>query len=290
MIHTSRQLKALVRNRSNGNSTKAQIIIRNYIMERFLERLSLSEHRNNLILKGGALISAIVGLETRTTMDIDTTLRDRTLSVDEARRIVLEIASVVIADGISFELLSVETIMDEAEYPGVRAILNASIDNMQTPLKIDFSTGDAITPREMNYSYPLMFEDRTISLLAYNLETVVAEKLETILSRGTINTRMRDYYDIYVLNSMDSILIDNEILATAILNTSRVRGSTWVLKGAELVLAEISENQELKVLWTRYQARFDYAKTISWADVILAVVEMSHRSHLMRNDEATRTQ
>lgn len=290
MIHTSRQLKALVRNRSNGNSTKAQIIIRNYIMERFLERLSLSEHRNNLILKGGALISAIVGLETRTTMDIDTTLRNRTLSVDEARGIVLEVASVVIADGISFELLSVETIMDEAEYPGVRAILNASLESMQTPLKVDFSTGDAITPREMNYAYPLMFENRTISLLAYNLETVVAEKLETILSRGITNTRMRDYYDIYVLCSMDSILIDNEILATALLNTCRKRGSTWVVKGAELVLAEISGNQELKALWTRYQARFDYANTISWADVILAVVEMSYRSHLLRNDEAARTQ
>lgn len=290
MIHTSRQLKALVRNRSNGNSTKAQIIIRNYIMERFLERLSLSEHRNNLILKGSALISAIVGLETRTTMDIDTTLRNRTLSVDEARGIVLEVASVVIADGISFELLSVETIMDEAEYPGVRAILNASLESMQTPLKVDFSTGDAITPREMNYAYPLMFENRTISLLAYNLETVVAEKLETILSRGTTNTRMRDYYDIYVLCSMDSILIDNEILTTALMNTCRKRGSTLVVKGAELVLAEISGNQELKALWTRYQARFDYANTISWADVILAVIEMSYRSHLLRNDEATRTQ
>ncbi len=226
------------------------------------------------------MISAIVGLETRTTMDIDTTLKNRTLTVDEARSIVLEVASVVIADGISFELISVDTIMDESEYPGVRVILNARLESMQTPLKIDFSTGDAITPREINYTYPLMFEERAISLLAYNLETVVAEKLETILSRGTTNTRMRDFYDIYVLGSMDSISIDNKILETALLNTCRKRGSTLVVKGAEFVLAEIGLNQELKALWMRYQARFDYAKTIDWTDVVRAVVEMSHRSHL----------
>jgi len=192
MIRTSRQLKALVRNRSNGDSTKAQIIIRNYVMERFLERLSLSIYREKLILKGGLLVSAIVGIDNRSTMDIDATVKDFPLSLIDARKIVEEVLSVQIDDGMSFEILSVDSIMDDSDYSGIRVILNSMIETMQTPLKIDFSTGDVITPRDIAFSFKLLFEERTISLQAYNLETVLAEKLETLLSRGIANTRMRD--------------------------------------------------------------------------------------------------
>ncbi len=197
MIHTSRQLKDLVRNLSKGNSTKAQIIIRNYVMERFLERLSLSDYRNNIVLKGGALIAAMVGLDNRSTMDIDTTLKNFPLDEATAKNIVEKIISIQIDDSINFEIKSVSTIMDESDYTGIRVTLDTTLENMHTPLKIDFSTGDVITPREMMYSFRLMFEERTISVLAYNLETVLAEKLETLFTRGTANTRMRDFYDIY---------------------------------------------------------------------------------------------
>ena len=199
MIRTSRQLKALVRNLSKGDSTKAQIIIRNYIMERFFERLSISPYRDNLILKGGALIAAMVGLNNRSTLDIDATIKNLPLSEESVVQIVEDITGIQIGDGVAFEIKIVSRIMDEAEYPGIRVALNTTLETMSTPLKIDFSTGDAITPGEVSYSYKLLFENRTISILAYNPETVLAEKLETIITRGTANTRMRDFYDWTIL-------------------------------------------------------------------------------------------
>lgn len=271
MIHTSRQLKALVRNISRGDSAKAQVIIRNYVMERFLERLSLSQYRNNLILKGGTLVAAMVGLDNRTTMDVDTTLKNMPLNEENARRIIEEIAAIQIEDGMIFEIKSVTPIMDEADYPGIRIMLDTSIETMHTPLKIDFSTGDIITPREVSYSFCLLFEDRTISILAYNLETVLAEKVETLLTRGTANTRMRDFYDIYVLTSAQTYNVDKAILKEAFTNTSEKRGSIGLLADVNLILKEIAESDIMADLWKNYQRKFDYAADIFWDDVMRAV-------------------
>jgi predicted nucleotidyltransferase component of viral defense system len=268
MIHTSRQLKALVRNMSKGDSTKAQIIIRNYVMERFLERLSLSPYRDNLILKGGTLVSAMVGLDNRSTMDVDATIQNLPLSVEDARRVVEEIISIQIEDGITFEIKSAANIMDEADYAGVRITLDATLETMHTPLKIDLSTGDVITPRAVSYSFKLLFEDRSISILAYNLETVLAEKLETLLSRGTANTRMRDFYDIYALETMQQQNIDPFVLREAFVNTSRKRGSQAVVQDIALILDEIQESKEMTALWINYQRKFDYATGIEWSDVV----------------------
>lgn len=192
MIHTSRQLKALVRNRSHGDSAKAQVIIRSYIMERLLERISLSEYRDKFILKGGMLVSALVGLDNRATMDIDTTVKNLPLTKDDVTRILTEIMAIEVDDGIFFSIRHISDIMDEFEYPGIRVMLEAQLDTMRNPLKIDISTGDIITPQEVQFVYPLMFEDRTISIYTYNVETVLAEKLETVISRGIANTRLRD--------------------------------------------------------------------------------------------------
>ncbi len=271
MIHTSRQLKALVRNMSKGNSAKAQIIIRNYVMERFLERLSLSEHRRNIILKGGVLVSAIVGLDNRSTMDVDATIKKLPLSEGTARKIVKDIISVSLEDGMTFEIKSVRPILDEADYSGIRVMLNASLETMNTPLKIDFSTGDAITPHEISYSFKLLFEDRTISLLAYNLETVLAEKLETLLTRGTANTRMRDFYDIYALAAASSHNIDPELLRSAFANTCERRGTQAVVADPALILHEVESSQEMMALWKGYQRKFDYAADIEWGEVMQSV-------------------
>lgn len=271
MIHTSRQLKALVRNMSKGDSIKAQIIIRNYVMERFLERLSLSPYRNNLILKGGTLVSAMVGLDNRSTMDVDATIKNLPLSVGSAREIVEEIISTQIEDGMRFEIKSSATIMDESDYSGVRVILDTSLETMHTPLKIDFSTGDVITPGEVVYSFKLLFEDRSISILAYNLETVLAEKIETLLSRGTANTRMRDFYDIYVLETTQSHNIDPSILRAAYVNTSKKRGSLAVIRDVPLLLDEIQRSPVMTALWNNYQGKFDYAAGITWVLVLNSV-------------------
>ena len=271
MIQTSRQLKALVRNVSKGDSNKAQIIIRNYVMERFLERLSLSPYKNNLILKGGTLVSAMVGLDNRSTMDVDATIKNLPLSVVSARKIVEEISSIRIEDGMTFEIKSATAIMDEADYSGVRVMLDTTLETMHTPLKIDLSTGDVITPREIAYSFRLLFEDRAISILAYNLETILAEKLETLISRGVTNTRMRDFYDIYALESTQSQNIELTDLRDAFLNTSRKRGSSLVINDAETILNEIGTSSEMKALWKSYQSKFDYAVDISWDDVMKSV-------------------
>ncbi|MDR1272398.1 MAG: nucleotidyl transferase AbiEii/AbiGii toxin family protein [Clostridiales Family XIII bacterium] len=275
MIHTSRQLKALVRNVSKGDSGKAQIIIRNYVMERFLERLSLSSYRKNLILKGGALVAAMVGLDNRSTMDVDATLKNLPLNEDSARRIVEEIIAIQIKDGMSFEIKSVAPIMDEADYPGIRVMLDTTLESMHTPLKIDFSTGDVITPREVSYSFRLLFEERSISIFAYNLETVLAEKIETLLSRGTVNTRMRDFYDIYVLSSTQAHNINNDTLRDAFVRTSKKRGSLHLVVDADLILSEIENNATLIGLWEGYQRKFDYAADVSWSEVMVSVNRMA---------------
>lgn len=268
MIHTAKQLKALVRNMSKGDSNKAQIIIRNYVMERFLERLSLSPYRDNLILKGGTLVSAMVGLNNRSTMDIDATIKNLTLSVESARKIVGEITSIQIEDGMAFEIKRATTIMDDTNYSGVRVMLDTTLETMHTSLQIDFSTGDVITPAEIAYSFRLLLEDRSISILAYNVETVLAEKLETLIVRGTVNTRMRDFYDIYALETTQLLNINPSVFRVAFINTSRKRGSTVVVRSAAIILDEVEVSQEMISLWKKYQSKYEYAAEISWNDVM----------------------
>lgn len=278
MIHTSRQLKDFVRKLSKGDSLQAQIIIRNYIMERFLERLSLSNYRNNFILKGGMLVSAMVGLDNRTTLDIDTTVKNIPLSVENCENIMAEIISVPIDDGVIFHVNSISEIMDEADYTGVRVVMEAAIDKMKTPLKLDISTGDMITPREVEYLFKLMFEERTISVLAYNLETVLAEKLETILSRGTANTRMRDFYDAYIILTDCLKSIDASILPLSFCATYEKRGSTSIISDAEEGLQKIRSSIDMQELWRKYQNKFSFAADISWDNVMDSVIQLYNKS------------
>ena len=202
MIKTARQLKDLIRNLSKDKSADAQILMRNYMMERFLERVSLSEYRDKFILKGGMLVAAMVGLDARSTMDIDATVKGATVGIEEVENMIASIISVPVDDGVEFRLKRISEIMDEAEYPGIRVSMETEFDGVITPLKIDISTGDAITPREVRYSFKLMLEDRSIEIWAYNLETVLAEKLETVVSRAITNTRMRDFYDLHILSQL----------------------------------------------------------------------------------------
>lgn len=274
MIKTSRQLKALVRNLTKGDSLQAQIIIRNYAMERFLERISLSKYRNNFILKGGMLVSAMVGLDTRSTMDIDTTIKNMPLSVENAKEMIEEIIAISIDDGMTFSIKSVGEIMDEAEYSGVRANLEATLETMRTPLKVDISTGDIITPREVSYTFKLMFEERTISILAYNLETVLAEKMETVIARGVANTRLRDYYDLYILQNEYTHVINMEQFKEAFLATSKKRNSIQLIAEGNRILKEIEDSEVMQELWKGYQKKFSYAEDISWERVMVSIEKL----------------
>ena len=274
MIHTSRQLKALIRNKSQGDNAKATTLIRNFVMERLLERISLSEYSDKLILKGGLLIASMVGLDNRATMDMDTTVRNYNLSPDDAEKMMEDIIAIPLDDGIQFVIKSINSIMDETEYPGIRLKLEATLDTMKTPLKIDISTDDVITPKEVSYEYKLMFEERSIPVLAYNLETILAEKLETILSRGILNTRMRDYYDLMILNVVKSNEVNYADLRKALEVTSRKRESFELLADSGQILEQIKSDTGLMEQWKIYQRKYDYAADYNWEDIIENIIEL----------------
>ena len=271
MIKTARQLKDLIRNLSREKSADAQLLMRNYMMERFLERISLSEYRDKFILKGGMLVAAMVGLDARSTMDLDATVKGANVNVEEIENLISAIVSVPIDDGVKFQLKSISEIMDEAEYPGIRVSMTTTFDGVVTPLKIDISTGDAITPREVRYSFKLMLEDRSIDIWAYNLETVLAEKLETIITRTTTNTRMRDFYDIYILDQLHGNTLNRQTLYDALLATAKKRGTERHLTEAVDVLNEVESSPVMQKLWESYRRKFSYAADLEWSIIMRAV-------------------
>ena len=278
MIHSSKQLKDLIRNLSKEVGIEAHVLIRKYMMERFLERVSSSKYNGSFILKGGMLVAAFVGVEARATMDIDTTIKGIPVTMVDMERIITEISNIDLEDNVKFRIKKVSEIMDEAEYSGIRFSMDALLDGAVIPLKIDISTGDVITPREIDYSYKLMFEDRTIPIMTYTIETVLAEKLETVISRSITNTRMRDFYDIHIL--LKSQNIDADILALALERTAKKRGNFNLLENAESVLKVVKSDEDMKRLWDIYQKKFKYAGEYTWDEVIHSVRELSIEAKL----------
>lgn len=271
MIKTARQLKDLIRNLSRKKSAVAQLLMRNYMMERFLDRISLSEYRDKFILKGGMLVAAMVGLDARSTMDLDATVKGTNVNVEDIENLISAIVSVPIGDGVKFQLKSISEIMDEAEYPGIRVNMTATFDGVVTPLKIDISTGDVITPGEVRYSFKLMLEERSIDIWAYNLETVLAEKLETIITRTTTNTRMRDFYDIYILEQLHGNTLNQQTLHDALLATAHKRGTERRLTDAKDVLDEVESSPVMQKLWESYRRKFSYAAELEWNIIMEAI-------------------
>lgn len=278
MIHSSKQLKDLIRNLSKEVGIEAHVLIRKYMMERFLERVSSSKYNGSFILKGGMLVAAFVGVEARATMDIDTTIKGIPVTIVDMERTITEISNIDLDDNVKFRIKKVSEIMDEAEYSGIRFSMDALLDGAVIPLKIDISTGDVITPREIAYSYKLMFEDRTIHIMTYPIETVLAEKLETVISRSITNTRMRDFYDIHIL--LKSQNINADILALALERTAKKRGNFNLLENAESVLKVVKSDEDMKRLWDIYQKKFKYAGEYTWDEVIHSVRELSIEAKL----------
>lgn len=280
MVHTSRQLKDLVRNLSKSSGMEAHVLIRRYMMERLLERISLSPYKDSFILKGGMLVSALVGVDARATMDIDTTVKGLPVTASDMDQVLTEIIAIPIDDGVQFRIKGSSDIMQEMEYSGVRISMEALLDNSITPLKLDISTGDMITPREIRYPYKLMFEDRSIPLMVYPLETVLAEKLETILSRATLNSRMRDYYDVQVLQEAFSQEVDSSTLVKALTATAEKRGSIVLRHDVQDVLLAIDESPELRELWIEYQKKNTYAERYTWECIMRSLRQLCERSGL----------
>ena len=273
MITTARQLKDLIRNMSKKKSADAQILMRNYMMERFLERISLSEYKNQFILKGGMLVAAMVGLDARATMDLDATIKGTNVSVKDVEMIISQIISIPLDDGVSFRVKRISEIMEEADYPGVRVSMETKFDGVITPLKIDISTGDIITPREIKYNFNLMLENRTIEVWAYNLETVLAEKLETVISRNVTNTRMRDFYDIYILQKLYGEQLSKDVLRDALVATAKKRETLEQIETEDIdeIFDEIQSSSVMENLWKAYQRNYSYSADIPWHTIMKSI-------------------
>ena len=265
------QLKAFIKKKAAEKNISAQLVMQNYMLERLLERISLSTYKNNFILKGGFLISVIVGLDTRTTMDLDTTIKGFTLTHESIRKVFNEICAVEIEDDVSFTLEDIYDIRETDDYPGIRVSLKANYPPISVPLTVDVTTGDIITPKETEYTFKLLFDDRTLSILAYNLETVLAEKIETVLSRSIANTRPRDFYDIHIIFALRGNECDKNILKRALEQTSAKRGSSQVMQTYVEIIKEIRDNPQMQNLWKKYQKNFDYAKDITFEDTCNSV-------------------
>ena len=271
MGFTPEQIKGRIKSVAKQNNADARTLMRIYMMERFLERLAQSEYRDNFIIKGGILVTAMIGVAHRSTMDIDTSMKNLNLSAEDALRVVNQVKDIDLDDGVSFEVKDVSNIMDEMEYPGIRVTMNANVGRLITPLKIDISTGDVITPRAIEFNYDLLLEDRSISLWSYNLETILAEKLQTVLARGILNTRMRDFYDIRMLLDTYEDKVNKAVLKDAFAATCKKRGTDHLQEQAEEIIKIIEADEQLRVLWRAYQKKYSYAAEIDYASVINGV-------------------
>lgn len=266
-MRNAMSLKAKIRNLAKDKSLPAQVILQNYMFERLLVRLAASEYQDKFILKGGMLVAAIVGLDNRATMDLDTTLKNLPLTPEAIRAAMEQICAILVEDGVSFELGAIAPIREDDIYGGYRLSINARYDTILTPLTIDISTGDAITPDPVKFAFTEIFDqDKSFELWAYNIETVLAEKIETILRRGVFNTRPRDFYDTYIL--LTTQRYDKAVFQEALRATAEHRGTTSQIEDVDGILKNISESAELKTMWEKYRRQFAYAKGIEFVDII----------------------
>jgi len=262
------QMKDWMKNKSKQTGTSANTLLQTYMMERFLERVSASPYRDNMILKGGFLIAAMVGIDRRTTMDMDTTIKGLSVSREEIESIFNEIISLDTDDGVTFELQGIRNIRDISEYDDYRVSLRATLHIVHVNMKIDVTTGDAIIPREVEYPYKLMFEERIIPVMAYNLYTILAEKIETILSRNVTNSRGRDFYDAYILLSMNKDTLSRPELLHALRVKAEERDSVSYVENYAKHLQDIAESPEIAKIWAAYVRSYPYAKGIALSDVL----------------------
>ena len=268
------QLKAIMKNLAKEKHISAQLVMQNFMLERLLERISVSKYQKNFILKGGFLIAAMVGLDTRATMDMDATIKGMPINEQTVRGMLEEICKIELDDGVLFCFRSIVEIREGDEYTGYRVALSANYPPMAIPLKLDITTGDKITPKEVRYQFKLLLEDRSISVLAYNLETIMAEKLETVISRGDQNTRPRDYYDIYILTKLQYSNIDISTLKAALGATVEKRGSKKVLKDYHKIMDTVKNSEIMQRQWNNYQKDFEYATDIAFEDTCDMVVQL----------------
>lgn len=273
MSSKAMSLKGKIKNYAKSKSIAAQVVLQNYMFERFLARLSMSDYREKFVVKGGMLIAAIVGLDTSSTMDLDTTLRNLPLTEEKVMEAVENICKITLGDDVIFEVKSIAPIRKDDRYGGFCVRLDAIYDTIVTPLSIDVSTGDVITPEAVEYEFSGIFDEEIrIKMWGYNIESVMAEKVETILSRGIFNTRPRDFYDVYILGTTQRY--DKKIFLKALEATAIHRGSREQIIDKTGIIEKLSASEELIQMWEKYRKKFSYASEIQYADVMDVLIKM----------------
>jgi predicted nucleotidyltransferase component of viral defense system len=270
----SMQLKAKIKNLALKNKIPAQAVLQNFMLERLLERVATSDYKDKIILKGGMLIASMIGIGSRTTMDMDATVRGYPLSDEAIQNAFAEICSIPLNDDVILTLNSITPIRDEDEYGGFRLMINANYETINTPLKVDITTGDIITPEAVRYTFHSSFEEKKIEIWAYNIETILAEKVETILRRSVLNTRPRDFYDVYILMKTHQRTIDKDIFIAALNATAQKRASLTALQDQRKILRAIQSDLLMKRRWDLYCKENYYANSIEFDEVINLLEEV----------------
>lgn len=271
MIKNAMSLKAKINNIAKNENISPQSVMQIYMLERLLERISKSKYKYNFILKGGMLISSIIGIDSRSTMDMDTTIKGFRLDIETLTKILKEVFEIDVGDNIEFKILKVENIREDDDYGGMRVYISAIFDYMPTDLKIDITTGDKITFKEINYKYNLLLENRSINIWSYNVETIIAEKYESIIKRSTLNTRIRDFYDVYMLIHLEKNNISYKMLKYAIIETSKHRKTFDILNDKNLVeevIENLKNDSSMLKQWKKYQKAYEYAEGIEYVNLI----------------------
>jgi len=268
---SSESLKGKIRNIAHSKNLRSQEVLQMFFFERFLERLSKSKYKFNFVIKGGLLISSMIGIDNRTTMDMDTTIKGVPLKAEVIRNIVSEIINVEVDDGIEFEITDISHIREEDEYENFRVHLIANFGGIKNDMKIDITTGDAITPKEIEYLYPCMFQEESLRVLAYPLETILAEKYESVIKRNILTTRMRDFYDLYNLYNLRKEDINFDILKQAIISTATRRESLPIMKQVIEIIEDIKYDDYLKELWKVYLSDNSYVGDLNFLETVKVV-------------------
>lgn len=270
----SMQLKAKIKKRAKESNIRAQLVMQTYMLERLLKRISLSRYKENFILKGGFLIAAIVGLNTRATKDLDTTIKGLKLTHEVVRDVFTEVCQIKAQDNLKYELTDIANIREKDRYAGIRVKFKATYETLCVPLFIDITAGDKITPKEVSFKLPSMFDKESIEVFAYNFETLLAEKLETIISRGIVNTRPRDFYDVFILVKLNKADLNYDILKQALNATGKRRDSLNYLKNYKEIIAQIKNDKDMTGFWRGYQREFNYARDIDFKAICQIIAKL----------------
>lgn len=268
------KLNNIIKKKSNGNNNLAHHLHQMFFFERVLERLEKSKYRDNIILKGGVLLASIIGEDLRTTKDIDATLKSLPLNIDSIRNIFGEILSIDIDDNVNFEIVNIKDIRLEDEYGGFRINVKGTFDKIRTNFFIEITTGDIITPREIKYKYNSIFEDKKINIMAYTIETIIAEKFESITSKNITTTRAKDFYDIYIIVNNHIDKVDKTTLVKAIKRTFEHRNTNFDIEYLNEIFEIIKDSIALKESFDNYSKKLNYAKEVKYEDTIKAINEI----------------